>query len=351
MATFLKSPLLDKFEDAENEIDRRVTMRKKSSIRLSISSSDLLPSDASGGEEYYNSLNEEPLITPSILPPRKRDSMPKGSVSTRTAYANVIKAYLGSGLLAIPYAFRCGGFLSGTVGLLLLALISNTTLKMLIWMRRRYSAMEGDVTFSSIGEHSTGVWGRRLALFAEIATNVGIAIGYLIFIGNTALIVLGAKASNDDDEDVTLHNKWLNTGSGSLHLNLIIVACAVPLFAFAQLRSMQKMGFVSIMGNVAVMSAIVVVTYTSISTVSWDDFPSFPKRDIDWTIRLAKMPYFFGIAMFSFTIHGIVLPIEASMKHPEDAYAMFDRCTLFVALSYVVFGGTNTLSLSLLRFF
>ena len=66
-----------------------------------------------------------------------------------------------------------------------MALISNTTLKMLIWMRRRFSAAEGEVTFSLIGEYSTGVWGRRLALFAEIATNVGIAIGYLIFIGNT----------------------------------------------------------------------------------------------------------------------------------------------------------------------
>ena len=259
----------------------------------------------------------------------------------------MIKAYLGSGLLAIPYAFRCGGFLSGTIGLLLLALISNTTLKMLIWMRRRFSAAEGEVTFSLIGEYSTGVWGRRLALFAEIATNVGIAVGYLIFIGNTALIVLGAKASDDDDDNVTLHNKWLDSGSGSLHLNLIIVACAIPLILFAQLRSMQKMGFVSILGNAAVMSAIIVVTYTSISTVSWDDFPSFPNRHIDWTIRLTKMPYFFGIAMFSFTIHGIVLPIEASMQHPEDAYKMFDRCTLFVALSYVVFGGTFFLSLLL----
>ena len=260
----------------------------------------------------------------------------------------MIKAYLGSGLLAIPYAFRCGGFLSGTIGLLLLALISNTTLKMLIWMRRRFSAAEGEVTFSLIGEYSTGVWGRRLALFAEIATNVGIAVGYLIFIGNTALIVLGAKASDDDDDNVTLHNKWLDSGSGSLHLNLIIVACAIPLILFAQLRSMKKMGFVSILGNVAIISAIIVVMYTSISTVSWDDFPSFPNRHIDWTIRLAKMPYFFGIAMFSFTIHGIVLPIEASMQHPEHAYKMFDRCIFFVVLSYVVFGGTSlSLSLSL----
>jgi len=215
---------------------------------------------------------------------------------------------------------------------------------MLIWMRRRFSASEGEVTFTLIGEYSTGLWGRRLALFAEIATNVGIAIGYLIFIGNTALVVLGAKASDDEDDDVTLHNKWLDSGSGSLHLNLIIVACAIPLILFAQLRSMKKMGFVSILGNVAIISAIIVVMYTSISTVSWDDFPSFPNRHIDWTIRLTKMPYFFGIAMFSFTIHGIVLPIEASMQHPEDAYKMFDRCTLFVALSYVVFGGTFFLS-------
>lgn len=344
MTSFLKSPLLDKFEDAEMEIERRIareTTRRKSSVRLSISSSDLLPSDLSDNES-----NRELLITPSILPPGGRHVKGgggEGNVSTRTAYANVIKAYLGSGLLAIPYAFRCGGFLSGTIGLLVLALISNTTLKMLIWMRRRFAVSKSgeEITFSSIGMYSTGKWGRRLALFAELATNVGIAIGYLVFIGNTALIVLGVKSSDSDDDEFQIHHEWLDSGTGSFHLNLIIVACAVPLFLFSQLRSMRKMGFVSIMGNFAVAFAIIVVTYTSISTVSWNEFPSFPpNRDVDWTIRLAKMPYFFGIAMFSFTIHGIVLPIEASMKHPEDAYKMFDRCTLFVALSYVVFGGT-----------
>ena len=117
MTSFLKSPLLDKFEDAgtfrrrsrssrislayhsqnentncdsitEHEIEERITRRKKSSIRLSISSSDLLPSDVSDGE--LMGFNEEPLITPSILPPKKHPSRKsKGTVSTRTAYANV----------------------------------------------------------------------------------------------------------------------------------------------------------------------------------------------------------------------------------------------------------------------
>eukprot|EP00940_MAST-03C_sp_MAST-3C-sp2_P000112 g112.t1 len=261
------------------------------------------------------------------------------TISTASAYTSVLKAYLGSGLLALPFSFLCGGVIAGAVGLAVLAFISNCTLKMLVWMRRllqKKAACDANVTYISIGSYALGRRGKFLATAAELCTNVGIAIGYLIFCGNTALEALGAK-EDDEAEDQDLHNTWIDPGTGKLHLNLVIVACAVPLFLFAQLRSMRNMGWVSFAGNAAVALAVVAVSATSIYTIEWKHLLS-SKNDIDWTLRLSKLPTFFGIAMFSFTIHGIVLPIEAAMQHPKDAYRMFDTCAIIVTLTYIAFG-------------
>ena len=70
--------------------------------------------------------------------------------------------------------------LSSVIGLAVLAFISNHTLKMLVRMRRRLQRRVGrhvDVGYTTIGAYAMGAWGRRMAVFAELATNLGIGAG------------------------------------------------------------------------------------------------------------------------------------------------------------------------------
>ena len=352
MATsFLTSPLLDRFGDAK----RRLTSSCKEEVAVRGWESEAEDEDEGG--DY--------ILSPSLVPPPRYLNTPRGTVisglvvseidgtkkdghiSTNYAYASILKAYLGSGLLALPFSLLCGGVVSSTVGIFVLAFVSNRTLKMLVWMRRllqRRTNMKGSaVSYVAIGSYAYGDLGKRLAIFAELATNIGIAIGYLIFIGETCLVVVGAKEAGKDDNESHLHNTWIDPGRGIFHLNVIILACVVPLFLFSQMRSMRKMGWVSIWGTAAVVVATIVVVVSSVETIEWSHFSSFA-RDVDWTLRIAKMPAFFGIAMFSFTIHGVVLPVESAMSHPEDAYRVLDRCAIIVSTVYVAFGAIGYLA-------
>ena len=64
-------------------------------------------------------------------------SMPPAAarISSFAAGMMLLKSYLGSGLLAVPYAFDCGGLEASIVGIVLLAAISNHTLKMMIKLK------------------------------------------------------------------------------------------------------------------------------------------------------------------------------------------------------------------------
>ena len=57
--------------------------------------------------------------------------------SAGAAMANLLKSYLGTGLLAIPFAARCSGLWTAVIGLAVLAFFSNHTMKLLVTMKVR----------------------------------------------------------------------------------------------------------------------------------------------------------------------------------------------------------------------
>ena len=169
--------------------------------------------------------------------------------STRMTFINLLKAYLGTGLLAMPYAVQCAGLWVGVGGILFLCFISNHTLKMIVEMKRKIVAdgrpslgsgeavalgggggggggggvdspqthtqqhqqqhhhrpsMSGagsggledfniddpPLKYEDIGEHACGRPGRIVSVASMLITNVGISIGYIVFVAETLLETL-----------------------------------------------------------------------------------------------------------------------------------------------------------------
>ena len=72
----------------------------------------------------------------------KKVAVPNGalaeslSVSTPKSSLNLIKAFMGTGLLTVPFAVSCTGIWLGAVLIGFLTVLSNHTLKMLVTMAR-----------------------------------------------------------------------------------------------------------------------------------------------------------------------------------------------------------------------
>ena len=275
-----------------------------------------------------------------------------GGVSTALTLLSLVKAYLGTGLLAMPYAARCAGLWVCVAGVLFLAFISNHTLKLLIEMKRHILADkahqllppgggddpggrssdvdDAEVTYEDIGEAALGKWGRRLATVAMVVTNMGISIGYIVFCADTLLDTVNVASGGGNVTEQLDASLDPGTG-GPLRFNLLTLTFLPLVGGLGLLRSMRRLAFVSMVGNVAIMSAICVVMYYSIDRISLDGFGEVAPA------RIETLPLFFGITMFGFTLHGVVLPLEGSMSQPAHVHRVLTAGVVMVALIYSAF--------------
>jgi amino acid permease len=247
--------------------------------------------------------------------------------STTLTFFNLTKAFLGTGLLVIPYGARCGGQWLSFVGIVVIALGANTTLKMLIRTKHHLlkqfpHVASSRITFDALGHYAYGAAGRRIAVFAQVVTNSGIILGYTIFVGKTLLMAVEILGGAEDSWDPAMFG---------VHINMFLVVSFPLIGGLALLRSMRKLGPVSVVGTVAILLAIVAVFYSSAVEIANNGFVHVPAA------RLATFPTFFGLLAFGYCIHGVMLPIEDGMDHPEHAEWVINVSSILVVLIYSSF--------------
>ena len=273
-------------------------------------------------------------------------------VGTCRTTLNLLKAYLGTGLLTIPFAISCSGLYLGVIGVGLMTFFASHTMKMLVQMKRHIedtidmnkrssnsitgAGQRREITYEDIGMFACGTWGKRLSVWAMLLTNIGTVIGYMIFIGSTAIhaaeVVEYPTPTNVTDSYVypNLSPKAHNKG---LRIDLFCIALIPVLGLLSLLRTMKKLAFVSIFGTLCIVFAIAVVIYNDELNIG--KF-GISKEIINY--NFSALPTFFGIAVFSFSIHGVVLSIVGPMERPQDTYAVMNGCSILVGIIYCSFG-------------
>ena len=300
----------------------------------------------------------------------------------------LLKSYLGSGLLAVPYAFDCGGMEASIIGIFLLAAISNHTLKMMITLKcevqarmrhvaddkirditihrraatdsaaivakdeseagaakepllhdarpttkeqststdRHATENSSTIDVKVIGGHAMGTTGESLSLAALVISNLGIAISYVIFVGNTlADAFQGGHTAGSGD--------WV-TSVGSLTINLFTLLMFPLLLGLCSLKDMSKLGASSALGNVALLVVVIMVLYYSGGEIS-------SQTGSLAAVRVSTFPLFFGISVFSFAMHGVILSLHETMAQPELLPRICDGIAVLVCIVYATFGAVG----------
>ena len=350
------------------------------------------------------------------LTPKPSGPRPQGTTSTFAAGMMLLKAYLGSGLLAMPYGLQCGGLWGSIIALSVLASASNFTLKLFIKLKvatmeqRRqqqqaagggggYHALGagegadagggggggggggaaggggsppgrgasnsllgddaladmeqqdvtmtptkgrlaklrggeaagqhdigGPVTLEHIGRYAYGRVGARCMQVVMVISNVGVAVSYILFVGDTlADLVTGGHDPADSNGWVVL--------VGGITVNYFTLMLVPPMAALSQLRDMSKLAFSSLLGNVALLVVILMVCYLSGGKI---------QSGVSYSgLKPSTFPLFFGITIFSFSMHGVILGIEDGMRHKEELPRTCNICAVVVTSIYSLFGAVG----------
>lgn len=255
----------------------------------------------------------------------------KRIVTTTQTLVNLVKVYLGSGILGLPYAFREGGLLTSLLVMAFVSVITTHSMVMLVQAKRRAEQLDPRVvSFTDIASFTYGRVGARLVDFLLVFTQYGFCCVYVVFLSqNTANFI----------PNYGWYVDW----------RMVVVWWVPVLVILANLPTLKHMSFAAMFANVAILTSIVVILTAAFIQMAhkWggDDShhpePPHGKKEpfaIDWWIVPETAAVMFGMAIYAFEGIGVVIPAETAMKKPEHFTPALLVTMVGSSLNYITFG-------------
>ncbi|XP_049862471.1 proton-coupled amino acid transporter-like protein CG1139 isoform X1 [Schistocerca gregaria] len=223
------------------------------------------------------------------------------------ALAHLLKSSLGSGILAMPNAFRNAGLAFGMVATLFVGLICTHTVQILVKCSQEL-CRRTKVPFLGFGEtaeaafktscferlRSYSKFARNFVVLAILSTYYGSCCVYVVFIGESLHKVCG------------YYVPWMN----DLDVRVYMVVMLPVFLGLVLVRQLKHMVPVSVAADVALLVSLVITLYYTLSGV-----PSASERDL--IAPVSQLPLFFSTVIFAMEGIGVVMPVENSMKNPQ----------------------------------
>ncbi|KFH41051.1 Vacuolar amino acid transporter-like protein [Hapsidospora chrysogenum ATCC 11550] len=246
----------------------------------------------------------------------------EGDATTTKTFFTLLKAFIGTGIMFLPKAFRNGGLLFSSLTLIIVSLVNCLCFRLLLDCREKYGGGYGELGATIIGPRF-----RSLILASIALSQLGFVCAGLIFTAENLWAFLDAVTGG--------------RANTSLGVPALIALQLLPLIPLALIRHISKLGPVALIADVFILVGLVYIWYY--------DIASLATRGLEPTVRLfnpSTWTLTIGSAIFTFEGIGLILPIQSSMKEPQH----FDRLLYLVmflitiiftsvgALCYATFG-------------
>ncbi|KAJ3635084.1 hypothetical protein MTP99_008017 [Tenebrio molitor] len=242
---------------------------------------------------------------------------------------HAVKAYVGSGIFAMGFAFSNSGMLLGPVTMLVIALMNLHCQHLLIKACVKITDEEPVEVLPSFAEtvqytfedsklewlqkHSKG-FGILTDVFLILA-EYGFCVVYFIFVSRH----LG---------EISAAHGW-DPG-----YRVILAIILIPMLLTTFLGSLKLLMPVSLLANVIMWIGIVLILYFSLLNLP-------PISDRDLISRVERIPLFFGIVFFAFEGITFIIPLRMEMKNPDSftsRWGILNTTMIIVITLYLLVG-------------
>lgn len=217
---------------------------------------------------------------------------------------HLLKGSLGSGILAMPMAFKNAGLAFGVVATFAIGFICTYCVHILVKCShvicRRIQVPS--LGFADLAEaaflagpqavHKFSGLARALINLFLVVDLLGCCCVYIVFVATNIKQVVDHYADSKID------------------LRLYMVMLALPLVLLNMIRNLKWLAPFSMIANLLMATGVgITFYYVFIDLPSIDDRPHFTS--------LHQLPLFFGTAIFALEGIGVVMPLENNMKTPS----------------------------------
>ncbi|CAK1554082.1 unnamed protein product [Leptosia nina] len=236
------------------------------------------------------------------------DRQLENPTSPMDTLTHLLKASLGTGILAMPKAFKASGLIAGIFFTIIVAVICTHCAYVLIkcahilYVKTKRPAM----TFAEVAESallSGPEWGKKWAYSFRIfiivslfMTYFGTCSVYTVIIAKNILQVV--KHYVPDNENV-------------LNIRIIITILLIPLIFMVWIKNLKYLAPVSMIANLFMGLGLGITFYFLVGTGELNiGKVALIKPHLEW-------PEFFSLTIFAMEAIGVVMPLENSMKTPR----------------------------------
>lgn len=244
----------------------------------------------------------------------------KGEASTAKAFFTLTKAFVGTGIMFLPKAFKNGGILFSSVTMVVVAIVTMIAFHLLLQCRARYGGSYGD-----LGREIVGPKMRAIILGSITLSQLGFVCAGLVFVADNWFSFFQAVSSEGHVPGIKA-------------LIAIQAALIVPL---SFIRNISKLGPAALLADVFILVGLIYIYQY--------DFTFIFSHGIHKSVELFNPNGYtltLGASIFTFEGIGLILPIQQSMKKPHQfepllAIVMVLITIIFTsvgALCYATFG-------------
>ncbi|XP_028898855.1 proton-coupled amino acid transporter-like protein pathetic isoform X2 [Zeugodacus cucurbitae] len=219
---------------------------------------------------------------------------------------HLLKGNIGTGILAMPDAFKNAGLYVGLFGTLIMGAICTHCMHMLVKCAHELCRrlQQPSLSFSEVAfcSFETGPIGlrryshiaRRMITTFLFITQIGFCCVYFVFVAFNIKEVV----------DHYFPHNYINV---KVYLTLILL----PMIPLNLVRNLKYLTPVSL--------AAAVLTVLGLAFSFFYILQDLPDTDtVKPVASWAQLPLYFGTAIYAFEGIGVILPLENNMKRPED---------------------------------
>ncbi|RMZ73837.1 amino acid transporter [Pyrenophora seminiperda CCB06] len=238
----------------------------------------------------------------------------QGDAGQTKTFFTLLKAFIGTGIMFLPKAFKNGGMLFSSITMIMVSAITALCFELLLSARKRY----GGGGYGDLGQIVVGPRFRALILVSITLSQIGFVCAGLIFTADNLASFL----------DAVSHVKE------PLSTNALIGIQILVLIPMSFIRNISKLGPAALLADVFILIGLTYIYWYDISWISQMGglHPSvqlFNPRDFTLTI---------GSAIFTFEGIGLILPIQSSMKQPEHFSKLLYIVMLIITVIFTSVG-------------
>uniref|UniRef100_A0A336M521 CSON009115 protein n=1 Tax=Culicoides sonorensis TaxID=179676 RepID=A0A336M521_CULSO len=246
----------------------------------------------------------------------------------RDTLMHLLKASLGTGILAMPVAFANAGTVVGIFATIFTAIVCTHCAYVLVkcahvlYKRTRKTQM----TFAEVAENAFEngpSWLRPFSKFSSMTILISL---FLTYFGTCSVYTVIIAAN---------FNQVFEYYAGyEVNTQLAIAALLIPLILLAWVPNLKYLAPVSAVANVFMAVGLGITFYYLV-----DDAP--PVSDRPMAVEFMKIPSFFSIVIFAMEAIGVVMPLENAMKTPQNFIGLcgvLNQGMSGVTLVYILLG-------------